>query len=227
MNIKDYREKELQTFVIANIIVILYMSGILSFDGIINENSYMKLIIMIVNSSLFSGMIYSLCIVFDSLISPGIKDKFVYLWWHKPGETIFSRMSKTKIDDRFTMKDAEKKYSAIFKELPSIRDKKKKREYENSKWYRIYRLHEEEMKVLVAQRDFLLCRDMVLVTIVTLMIYITFAVSLDFLPVKPMPIIYLLLMYLITMLAANVKAKRFANTVISCDIHYKEKEVSK
>ncbi len=222
MNIKDYREKELKIYVIANIIVILYLSDILNVGELVSENNYMKLIISILNSSLFSGIIYSLCIVFDSLIPSKIKDYFVYWWWHKPGETIFSRMYNNKIDDRFTSEDAKEKYSDIFNGLQSIKDKIKKKEYENSKWYGIYRLHEEEMKVLIAQRDFLLCRDMALVSMATLAIYIIFASILDFLTVKVSPIIYLVLMYLITMLAANVKGKRFANTVISCDLHSKD-----
>ena len=197
------------------------MSNILNFNGIVTENSYMQLIVSILNSSLFSGIIYSLCIVFDSLIPSKLKDKLVYLWRSKPGEKIFSNMLDGKVDERFTVEEAKKKYSEILSNLQSIKDKKEKKNYENSKWYEIYRQHEDETKVWVSQRDFLLCRDMSLMSIVILIIFIIFSLALDFITIKLMPIVYLLALYIITMLAANAKAKRFAYTVISCDIHCK------
>lgn len=43
-NLKDYREKELKTFVIANILVILYLIGTITFDGIIEKDSYIQCI---------------------------------------------------------------------------------------------------------------------------------------------------------------------------------------
>lgn len=45
MNIKDYREKELKTLVIANILVILCLNELITFEGILEENSYMKLLV--------------------------------------------------------------------------------------------------------------------------------------------------------------------------------------
>lgn len=58
MNIKDYREKELKTLVIANILVILCLNGLITFDGILEENNYMKLLVTIINSGLFASIIY-------------------------------------------------------------------------------------------------------------------------------------------------------------------------
>lgn len=63
MNIKDYRENELKIFVIANILVVLCLIGMITFDGVIKENSYMKLIITIINSGLFSSIIYTIVII--------------------------------------------------------------------------------------------------------------------------------------------------------------------
>ena len=69
MNIKDYREKELKTLVIANILVILCLNGLITFDGILEENNYMKLLVTIINSGLFASIIYTLVTVCDCMIS--------------------------------------------------------------------------------------------------------------------------------------------------------------
>ena len=68
-NIKTYRGNELKKYVIANIIVIFFITGTISFEGIINNNSYMKLLIKGINSTLFSSVIYSLVTVGDCVIS--------------------------------------------------------------------------------------------------------------------------------------------------------------
>lgn len=93
MNIKDYRENELKIFVIANILVVLCLIGMITFDGVVEESSYMQLIITIINSGLFSSIIYVMVIVCDCMISNGIKKIIVffveanarrnYFYWYK------------------------------------------------------------------------------------------------------------------------------------------------
>lgn len=90
-NIKTYRGNELKKYVIANIIVIFFITGTISFEGIINNNSYMKLLIKGINSTLFSSVIYSLVTVGDCVISNKLKRYFVFWWFPMPGETIFQK----------------------------------------------------------------------------------------------------------------------------------------
>ena len=106
MNIKDYREKELKTLVIANILVILCLNELITFEGILEENSYMKLLVTIINSGLFAAIIYTMVTVFDCMISSKLKRYIVFWWFPMPGETIFSDIKTDAKDERFTSAEA-------------------------------------------------------------------------------------------------------------------------
>ena len=220
MNIKDYRENELKIFVIANILVVLCLIGTITFDGVIEENSYMKLIITIINSGLFSSIIYAMVIVCDCMISNHIKKIIVFLWSPMPGETIFTDIKDKTKDLRFTTYDVIKAYSEIYDNMPS--EKKSRRQYENSKWYKLLRQHESEKKVLIAHRDYLMCRDMSTTTILMIIVYIILSMVMKLITFDKKAIIYLLGVYIVCMRATRVKSKRFVKTVIACDISPKK-----
>ena len=169
MNIKDYREKELKTLVIANILVILCLNGLITFDGILEENNYMKLLVTIINSGLFASIIYTLVTVCDCMISSELKRYIVFWWCPMPGETVFSDIKADAKDGRFTSAEAIESYEEIYSNLPS--GKKACRQYENSKWHDLLRQHESETKVLIAHRDYLMCRDMATITVVMTFVY--------------------------------------------------------
>lgn len=224
MNIKDYRENELKIFVIANILVVLCLIGTITFDGVIEESSYMQLIITIINSGLFSSIIYAMVIVCDCMISNEIKKIIVFWWSPMPGETVFTDIKDNTKDLRFTTSDVIKAYSEIYDNIPS--DKKSRRQYENSKWYKLLLKHESENKVLVAHRDYLMCRDMSTMTILMIIVYILLSTILKLIIFDKKAIIYLLVVYIVCMSATRVKSKRFVKTVIACDLR-QEKENSK
>lgn len=113
MNIKDYREKELKTLVIANILVILCLNGLITFDGILEENNYMKLLVTIINSGLFASIIYTLVTVCDCMISSELKRYIVFWWCPMPGETVFSDIKTDAKDGRFTSAEAIESYEEI------------------------------------------------------------------------------------------------------------------
>lgn len=218
-NIKDYREDELKKYVIANIIIILLLTKVLTFDGLADNNSYMKLLITVLNSSIFSSVIYIFTIIGDCFISSELK-KYIVFWWKRmPGETIFSDIKNGKGDRRFTTEECLKKYDSIYENMPS--DKKKRYKYENSKWCDLLYKYEEETKVLVSHRDFLMCRDMSSTTILMLIVYFVISAILKIMKFEWKAIAYLAVIYYICKMAAKVKSKRFAMTVISCDIHKK------
>lgn len=221
-NIKTYRENELKKYVIANIIVIFFITGTISFEGIINNNSYMKLLITGINSTLFSSVIYSLVTVGDCVISNKLKRYFVFWWFPMPGETIFSEIKMGINDGRFTSYEAKKIYKKIYKKLP--KDKKKCYEYENSKWYGLLQKYENEMKVMVTNRDYLMCRDMTSSTILMIIVYFAISFVLKLIAFKMKALLYLCFMYFLCKFATIGKSKRLVNTVIACDIHNSKKK---
>lgn len=216
-NIKDYREKELKTFVIANILVILYLIGTITFDGIIENDSYIQLLITIINSSLFSSIIYAMVTVCDCVISSNLK-RYLIFWWNPiPGETIFSDIKISTKDNRFTTSEVALTYKEIYKNMPT--DKKTRYKYQNSNWYSLLNKHESETKVQVAHRDYLMCRDMATSTILMLIVYFLLSLILNLITFNLKALIYLFVVYLICIIAAKTKSKRFVKTVIACDIH--------
>lgn len=220
MNIKDYREKELKTLVIANILVILCLNGLITFDGILEEKNYMKLLITIINSGLFASIIYTLVTVCDCMISSGLKRYIVFWWCPMSGETVFSDIKIDAKDGRFTSAEAIESYEDIYNNLPS--EKKVCRQYENSKWHDLLRQHESETKVLITHRDYLMCRDMATVTVLMIVVYIILSSVMKLITFNKKAVIYLSAVYLVCMIATRVKSKRFVKTVIACDLHPKK-----
>ena len=113
-----------------------------------------------------------------------------------------------------------KLYPKLYAEMPS--NKKERREYENNKWYSIYRKHENETKIQVLQRDYLLCRDMAVSLLVILTIYLVMIALTDIIQLQSKVVMYILILFVICVIAANVKAKRFVSTVIASDVHKNE-----
>ena len=222
MNIKDYREKELKTLVIANILMIFCLNGLITFDGILEENNYMKLLVTIINSGLFAAIIYTMFSVFDCMISSMLKRYIVFWWSPMPGETIFSDIRTDAKDERFTSAEAIEAYQDVYNNLPS--EKKACCQYENSKWYDLLRQHESETKVLIAHRDYLMCRDMATMTALMICVYTILSAVMKLITFDKKAVIYLAVVYLVCMIAARVKSKRFVKTVIACDLHPKSED---
>lgn len=217
---KDYREKELKSFVIANILVILILIKMITFDGITEENSYMQLIIKIINSGLFSSIIYAMVTVCDCMVSSSVKKIIVFWWKPMPGETIFSDIKKDAKDGRFTTLEATIVYSEIYDNMPT--DVKCRHQYENSKWYELLRQHESESKVQGAHRDYLMCRDMTTTTVLMILVYAVLSCVMKLITFDEKAVIYMMVVYIVCMIAARVKSNRFVKTVIACDLHPKK-----
>ena len=219
---KNYRKEELKTYVIANILLIIWLSDIMQY--ILNAiNEYSKTNIdLIVTPVLLSSIIYIYIFIADSIIPSELKERIVFILKNRPGETIFTDMQNTSFkDSRFTQEQALNKYKDIYDEIGSINDDGKKREIENSKWYSIYLKYQENGSVSEAQKDYLLSRDLCVISVV---IFIAFVIiSIFDLNIKNEPNICLVILIEIgiTMYAANVKAKRFVTNVIARDINGK------
>lgn len=72
--------------------------------------------------------------------------------------------------------------------------------------------------VYVANRDYLVCRDMTSSTVVILVLYFIFSIVLQLVPFKIECVIYLVIMFLATNIATRTKGERMVNNVIICDL---------
>lgn len=94
--------------------------------------------------------------------------------------------------------------------------------YENSCWYAIYQKVQKEDKVYVSNRDFLLCRDISIMTIIMLAIYLVSAFILGTFTFSWKMVVILAIEYIISDMAMRGKGKRVAYNVIAEDIYCKE-----
>jgi len=135
---KDYREKELKYLLLLYIsLFLIWCTPIL--EAIVDDerNSY-ELVVSGLECVLISGAVSLTSFLLDCILSSRLKDKFVgLLFIPRSGETIFSRIYKNQVsDNRFLTEVAKEYYTPILESLPH--DVKKRRLYENAKWYSIY-----------------------------------------------------------------------------------------
>lgn len=221
-DIKDYRDKELKLYALANIFVIIYIEKIITIGGLLNQNDKsMILFVTIVNSALFLSILYIFVLLSDCLFSESIKNKIIYFGGHLPGETIFSRMKIKVKDIRFTQQQVLERYKIIYDNMPNQRHSKYR--YENVAWYTIYSRYKDNKMVYVSNRDYLVCRDMASSTVVILILYSIFSVALQLIPFKIECVIYLAVMFIVTNVATRTKGERMVNNVIICDLQAKKK----
>jgi len=221
-DIKDYRDKELKLYALANIFVIIYIEKIITIEGLLNQSDQSTaLFVTIFNSALFLSILYIFVLLSDSLFSESMKNRIIYFWGHLPGETVFSRMKMKVKDIRFTQQQILERYKSIYDNMPSQRENKYR--YENSAWYTIYNRYRDNNMVYISNRDYLVCRDMTSSTVVILILYSIFSIALQIIPFKIECVIYLVAMFIVTNIATRTKGERMVNNVIICDLQAKSK----
>lgn len=224
-NIKDYREKELKSYVIGNILIIFLGTGLLN-DIIVPVNDVKNLgfLVSLINTTVLSAVIYIYVFLADAMVPSSIKDMVVWTFFGKPGETIFTDIQKGSKDKRFTTDSVEKKYSDIYEEIGNEKDPSEKKKIQNSKWYSIYKKHKKEAQVYISHRDSLLCRDSCIITFWLLCGYLIF-INIYGAPISCKTVCFLLAEFVITWIIAQVKGKRFAYNVIATDVATVENEI--
>ena len=222
--IKDYREKELKMYIIANILMIVFLSNIFDFSNkaILIENEWLNFSIKLINSALMSSVIYIFAFLSDSLFSSAIKSNLLYLGRKLPGEKSFSNLKKSK-DPRITLNLINNKYDEIYRNMPV--GEKEKQAYQNACWYKIYSKYRNNPMIYIANRDYLLCRDMYISTIIIIIGYIVFSLLVHTFEFSCRCFFYLIFMLIITNVAANVKSVRFVFNTIVYDIHNQETDL--
>ena len=216
-NIKDYRDHELKSYVIGNLLIILLLSG--TFDVIMAKdiNSFASAFSTVVSILITSSISYIFVFLMDSVIPGDVKFSIVYFpFGELPGKTIFSKMKNDCKDMRFTEAEVLFQYEDIYTSLPE--NQKDRKKYENSKWNNLYRKYEKKSRVFVANRDFLLCRDMTIMTVFLLGIYLLGIYGLQIFGFSRRIIAILIIEYIICNIAARGKGEKFAYNVIAEDI---------
>lgn len=216
-NIKDYRNNELKNYVIGNILLVLYFSGMFSkiFSEDINGN--LNIWSIVIESALISSIIYIYVFLLDSMIPGDTKQKIAYFHIGKlPGYTIFTKMKQSVRDNRFTQSDVMKKYNQIYANMPT--DRKEREKYENAQWYKLYKDCKNESKILTANRDFLLCRDITIITLMLLIIYLIL-VGLKIMVFSKIIVEIIGGELIVSNVSMRGKARRLAYNVISEDIY--------
>lgn len=222
---KDYREKELKCLLILYILLlIIWCTQIFNQTLNIFEGNSGN-IFSIIEGLTISGVISLVAFISDSVISSNQKDKLVGLFLiPKPGYTIFTRIKSGRVvDDRFINTDAAQKYSSIIENLPT--EKKYRFTYENAQWYKIYTKHQERKSIFQAQKDYLLCRDLFVETLVFICAYfISLIVFREIVYFSWSFIITLTVFAILTNIASHIKMNRFVNSVIAVDISFEIKK---
>ena len=216
-DIKDYRNNELKNYVIGNILLVLYFSGMLSkfFSEDINDN--LNIWSIAIESALISSIIYIYVFLLDSMIPGDIKQKIAYFHIGKlPGYTIFTKMKQSVRDNRFTQSDVMKKYDEIYANMPI--DRKEREKYENAQWYKLYKDCKNESKILISNRDFLLSRDITIITLMLLIIYLTL-VGLKIMVFSKIIVEIIAGELIVSNVSMRGKARRLPYNVISEDIY--------
>lgn len=215
---KDYRGKELKYLLIILILMFLiWCTPALNFN--ITDLTTYEIVLSIIESSLVSSVLSLGAFLCDSLVSSKLKDKLVGLFFiPRAGATIFTRISTRKVsDDRFTANEAKAKYSEIIKNLPS--DDKEKRNYENSEWYKIYKKYQDKSEVFQCQKDYLICRDLFIETIIFLVLYLVSLIAFNSVTNFSWNMVAILIVLsVVTNISTHVKMNRYVNTVIAVDI---------
>lgn len=216
-SIKDYRNKELTAYIIANALGLLLFLNILDLkETLVSSENISK----IINSFLITSCLSVFAYLGDSILSGDIKDKLVDLWRRRPGEVVFKKIKDNNNDIRFTTEQALEKYKDIYSNFPTTL--KERYKYENSKWYSIYHKYQKVEKIYNANRDYLLCRDMHIATYVITVLYIVIGAFSAAVNLTLPCVLYEIGFLIITNVAARQKAKRLVYDVIAYDLQQKE-----
>lgn len=224
-DIKDYRNSELKSYVFGNILLIIVSSGLLDKIMLLTENTNMLTVFnVLLSSTILSSIMYVFIFLADSVIPSRWKERVIWIFSGLPGERIFSDIKRNCRDIRFSSKEASDRYTEIYKAIGKS-DKKSKKRVENHNWYLIYKKHESNEQILTSQRDYLLCRDLVFMTIFIFFGYIILQVYRQAVVSWKMIGIFIF-EFAISWVCACIKGRRFVYNVIALDIAQNDKENS-
>lgn len=253
-DVKDYRKSELKNYVIIHILAFACIHDyfptlrcgdkteiLLALVNLILPMSAIYVYIFILDAIVPSNLkseICNACYGCKCALFPKFLKKFYHsivlryksfinkLWIPFPEETVFDDIKNDRIiDKRFTTEEAKKKYKEELKQLEELDDSQSKQK-SKSMWHRIYTKYEKEATVLITYRDYLLCRDLCVITLLIMISYLFFIMYLccSKVPITIWKILcifaFLFFEMFVAATATRVKQERLVWNVISTDIHH-------
>lgn len=196
---------------------VLYLYFCTDFISIINSYKPTEStnLLRIFESALITGTVSVIVFIFDSLISSKLKNwmlgSFIIPVY---GCTVFTKIGSNKFkDERVSCQAAKETYSKIITNLP--KDRKERMIFENEQWNKIYVEFESNGAVKQSQKDWLLCRDMYIETILFTVFYLVSTLIFNNIAFSLTLLVTLIVMAIILNFAAHNKMKRFVYTVIA------------
>ena len=219
--VKNYKEKELRQYVLAYLLITTASVGFQTVAELRvteSDTNTMVSIFQMIITDIFIGAICVLVMIFNEIWPDNMKTKLVY--GRLPSDNIFSRISNGKIDSTGFDLD---KAKAIYAHLFSASAAK-----QTAEWNNLLRKCRDSdySNVVEAERMQLMTRDICISTI-SLLIMNVFAVIVFAIVNKSIcismkmlgvPIVYLVVMLIVTKTASWNRANRFLSLVIKNSI---------
>ena len=216
MNIKNYREKELTYYTILLIIIIFISTDILPIEELLKNDNTSFTNIKVINISIVAYIIYVISYILDSLIPSHYKNILVFISSTIPGETAFTYLLNNN-DIRMSKNDLLKQYKKIYEEIQTVENPKK---FQNSSWYKIYKKYQSFPMIESSHRDYLLSRDLYIITLIITSLYIFFScLHIELIKRSPSCYIALISLTIIMNISTRIKSRRFVSNVIALDIN--------
>lgn len=225
MHIKKYRKWEMLGFVVGNILIFFFVNFRKLF--LLEGKGEVSCFSFLINTVCFCIIAPVLVVYFESLLSRRLKEK---LQFGLTGETIFSKIAENRLYDvRIDMEKAKAQYASIIDTAKSKSDMKKRRNYENHEWYKIYKKYDgNQDSVDNTQKAYLTCRDMYIASVLILaivIIYFVVSIIINMLPkLNSIYIAIIAIQTLATLAMTRSRMKSFAYTVIAEDLSQDSKE---
>lgn len=217
---KEYRNKELKYFIIAEIGMFVLLNYKNDFSQLLTTNSFFTILIS-------SPVLYFYCLIFDVVVPRNLKNAFClyinrdnfHIFFQSPGRTIFTLLKENKVKDmRIDKYKVQTKYSDTFELIE--RCQTSKYEKQNSIWYQIKSNLEKNgksTKLETIEKEYLLFRDMLSMHIVLNLIYFTFHLFGIVSYVKA-SFAYILIAYIVLFLCVRSTSNKFVIEVIVQDL---------
>jgi hypothetical protein len=206
--IKSENRKWLIGYLLVNIVIFALFSNLINFN-LIDTN---QLISKFKDPQGFIPLSSAiLIIVLEGLFKNSLKEFFVF-WRFKnrlPGHRAFSHIGPN--DPRIDMERVRKLFPHGIPTDPKV---------QNSEWFQLYSLYQDELQVFYSHKAFLLTRDLTSLTVV----FIPLSILGHFLlGSKPQMLVYHLLILVILFIAISLSAKHYgerfvANVIVEASI---------
>lgn len=206
---KSYKEKELKYYVIFCIFVYLRIH----FD----ENTTISNFWTLFEPLLTSPIFYIFAILLDSLYSSYAKFQIIYFGQGMPSRKIFDKIQNGKLP-WFTSEKVKSAYKDLYSSMPSGPERY---EHQASQWYEIYiKYRDNGIESLdISATEYRILRDINIATVNLCIVYLVYSLICG--KFYWAYIIFLIVAFLLTNLAARIKGYRWVFNVIAYDINHK------